>query len=175
MTAISPRHAGKPNFQHFDRRFAPTVRLRTEGTDHLIAAAEAAGVPHVVAQSYADWNGLREGGWVKTEDDPLDPLEIQVSIEEHELNGQPGAIFRDREGRVLNTWTVDVLDGRIQAIRTVLNPEKLGHVGPVATPTPCCTRRARLGGTTAEPRSHSPTAAGRCGCPRTGCGGRTCA
>ncbi len=58
--------------------------------------------------------------------------EIQVSIEEHELNGQPGAIFRDREGRVLNTWTVDVLDGRIQAIRTVLNPEKLGHVGPVA-------------------------------------------
>ncbi len=58
--------------------------------------------------------------------------EIQVCIEEHELNGQPGAIFRDREGRVLNTWTVDVLDGRIQAIRTVLNPEKLGHVGPVA-------------------------------------------
>jgi RNA polymerase sigma-70 factor (ECF subfamily) len=58
--------------------------------------------------------------------------EIQVSIEEHELNGQPGAIFRDRDGRVLNTWTVDVLDGRIQAIRTVLNPEKLGHVGPVA-------------------------------------------
>jgi RNA polymerase sigma-70 factor (ECF subfamily) len=57
---------------------------------------------------------------------------IDVTIEEHVLNGQPGAIFRDREGRVLNTWTVDVLDGRIQAIRTVLNPEKLGHVGPVA-------------------------------------------
>jgi RNA polymerase sigma-70 factor (ECF subfamily) len=58
--------------------------------------------------------------------------EIEVTIEQHELNGQPGAIFRDREGRVLNTWTVDILDGRIQAIRTVLNPEKLGHVGPVA-------------------------------------------
>ena len=57
---------------------------------------------------------------------------IDVTIEQHVLNGQPGAIFRDREGRVLNTWTVDVLDGRIQAIRTVLNPEKLGHVGPVA-------------------------------------------
>jgi RNA polymerase sigma-70 factor (ECF subfamily) len=57
---------------------------------------------------------------------------IDVTIERHELNGQPGAIFRDRDGRVLNTWTVDVLDGRIQAIRTVLNPEKLGHVGPVA-------------------------------------------
>ena len=57
---------------------------------------------------------------------------IDVTIEQHVLNGQPGAIFRDREGRVLNTWTVDILDGRIQAIRTVLNPEKLGHVGPVA-------------------------------------------
>jgi RNA polymerase sigma-70 factor, ECF subfamily len=57
---------------------------------------------------------------------------IEVTIERHELNGQPGAIFRDREGLVLNTWTVDVLDGRIQAIRTVLNPDKLGHVGPVA-------------------------------------------
>ena len=58
--------------------------------------------------------------------------DIDVTIERHELNGQPGAIFRDREGLVLNTWTVDVLDGRIQAIRTVLNPDKLGHVGPVA-------------------------------------------
>jgi RNA polymerase sigma-70 factor (ECF subfamily) len=58
--------------------------------------------------------------------------DIEVTIERHELNGQPGAIFRDREGLVLNTWTVDVVDGRIQAIRTVLNPEKLGHVGPVA-------------------------------------------
>ncbi len=58
--------------------------------------------------------------------------DIDVTIERHELNGQPGAIFRDREGLVLNTWTVDVLDGRIQAIRAVLNPEKLGHVGPVA-------------------------------------------
>jgi nucleoside-diphosphate-sugar epimerase len=74
MTAISAAHAGKPDFRHFDRWFAPTNRLRTDGTDHLLAAAEATGVPHVVAQSYADWNGIREGGWVKTEEDPLDPL-----------------------------------------------------------------------------------------------------
>jgi nucleoside-diphosphate-sugar epimerase len=75
MTAISATHAGKPDIRHFDRWFAPTVRLRIEGTDHLVAAAEATGVPHVVSQSYADWNGRREGGWVKTEDDPLDLLE----------------------------------------------------------------------------------------------------
>jgi nucleoside-diphosphate-sugar epimerase len=58
-----------------DRWFATTNRLRTEGTDHLLAAAEAAGVSHVVAQSYAGWNGIRRGGWVKTEEDPLDLYE----------------------------------------------------------------------------------------------------
>ncbi len=74
MTAISPTHAGKPDIKHMDRWFAPTIRLRTEGTDHLLAAAEATGVSHFVAQSYGSWNGIREGGWVKTEDDRLDPL-----------------------------------------------------------------------------------------------------
>jgi nucleoside-diphosphate-sugar epimerase len=73
MTAIAPAHAGKPDFKHFDRWFAPTNRLRTEGTDHLLAAAEVTGVSHFVAQSYASWNGIRKGGWVKTEEDLLDP------------------------------------------------------------------------------------------------------
>ena len=53
-------------------------------------------------------------------------------VEPHEVNGQPGAIFRDRDGKVLSTWMFDVLDGRIQTIRTVNNPDKLGHVGPVS-------------------------------------------
>jgi len=59
-------------------------------------------------------------------------VRIGVVVEPHEVNGQPGAIFRDRDGKVLSTWTLDVLDGRIQTIRTVINPDKLGHVGPVA-------------------------------------------
>jgi nucleoside-diphosphate-sugar epimerase len=74
MTAIAPAHAGKPDMKHFDRWFATTNRLRTEGTDHLLVAAEAAGVSNFVAQSYGSWNGIREGGWVKTEEDPLDPM-----------------------------------------------------------------------------------------------------
>ncbi|MGP3929522.1 NAD-dependent epimerase/dehydratase family protein [Nonomuraea sp. KM88] len=69
MTAIS----GKPDIKHFDRWFATTNRLRVEGTDHLLTAAEAAGVTHFVAQSYGAWNGIRTGGWVKVEEDPLDP------------------------------------------------------------------------------------------------------
>jgi nucleoside-diphosphate-sugar epimerase len=72
MTGISLAHAGKPDLKHFDRWAVPTIRLRTEGTDHLLAAAEAADVSHFVAQGYANWNGIREGGWVKTEQDPLD-------------------------------------------------------------------------------------------------------
>jgi len=74
MTGISMAHAGKPDLKHFDRWAEPTIRLRVEGTDHLLAAAEATGVRHFVAQGYANWNGIREGGWVKTEDDPLDPM-----------------------------------------------------------------------------------------------------
>jgi len=53
-------------------------------------------------------------------------------VEPHEVNGQPGAIFRDRDGKVLSTFALDILDGRIQTIRSVINPDKLGHVGPVA-------------------------------------------
>jgi RNA polymerase sigma-70 factor, ECF subfamily len=53
-------------------------------------------------------------------------------VEPHEVNGQPGAIFRDRDGKVINTLAFDILDGRIQTIRAVINPDKLGHLGPVA-------------------------------------------
>jgi RNA polymerase sigma-70 factor (ECF subfamily) len=57
---------------------------------------------------------------------------IDVSFAPHEVNGQPGAVFRDRDGRVLHTLALDILDGRIQAVRAVINPDKLGHLGPVA-------------------------------------------
>ncbi len=56
-----------------DRAFAGTNRLRTEGTDALLAAAREAGVRRFVAQSFASYRYAREGGPVKTEDDPLDP------------------------------------------------------------------------------------------------------
>ena len=59
--------------RNFDRAFAQTNRLRTEGVDALLAAAREADVRRFVAQSYASARSMREGGWVKTEDDPLDP------------------------------------------------------------------------------------------------------
>ncbi|HEY6779784.1 MAG TPA: NAD(P)-dependent oxidoreductase [Thermoleophilaceae bacterium] len=59
------------DMRHFDRGFAATNRLRTEGTDNLLAAARAAGARRFVAQSFGGWPYAREGGPVKTEDDPL--------------------------------------------------------------------------------------------------------
>jgi nucleoside-diphosphate-sugar epimerase len=69
MTAL----AETPDLRRFDRWFATTNALRTTGTRHLLAAAQASGVGKVVAQSYIGWNSSRSGGPVKTEDDPLDP------------------------------------------------------------------------------------------------------
>jgi nucleoside-diphosphate-sugar epimerase len=65
--------AGVTNLRRFDKGFAATNRLRTEGTDHLLEAARAAGARRFVAQSYAGWPFARTGGPVKTEEDPLDP------------------------------------------------------------------------------------------------------
>ena len=59
-------------------------------------------------------------------------LRIGGVVEPREVNGQPGAIFRDRDGRVFNALALDILDGQIQMVRAVLNPDKLRHVGPVA-------------------------------------------
>jgi 2-alkyl-3-oxoalkanoate reductase len=70
LTALSSM-TGNP--RKFAEDFALTNRLRTEGTDHLLAAARAAGARRFVAQSYAGWPYAREGGPVKSEDDPLDP------------------------------------------------------------------------------------------------------
>jgi hypothetical protein len=76
MTAIAPAHAGKPDLKHFDRWFGPTIRLRTEGTDHLMASGrgDRRAARHR-ARATPTGTASREGGWVKTEEDPLDTLE----------------------------------------------------------------------------------------------------
>jgi RNA polymerase sigma-70 factor (ECF subfamily) len=64
------------------------------------------------------------------------PVLIQVGVthELHEVNGQPGAIFRDREGRVLHTMVLEVRDGQVLTVRGISNPDKLAHLGPVSDP-----------------------------------------
>jgi nucleoside-diphosphate-sugar epimerase len=74
MTGLSEPHAGRPSLRNPDRFFAATNRLRTEGTDHLLAAAQASGVTSFVAQSAGIFNGTRQGGLIKTEEDPLEAV-----------------------------------------------------------------------------------------------------
>lgn len=69
LTAIAPG----TNFKRLDRDFVLTNRLRTEATDTMLAAGRLAGARRFVAQSFCGWPFAREGGPVKTEDDPLDP------------------------------------------------------------------------------------------------------
>ena len=61
------------NPRHLDRDLAPTNRLRTESTDHLLSAGQAVGVRRFVAQSFVSLSYARTGGPIKTEEDPLDP------------------------------------------------------------------------------------------------------
>lgn len=94
MTAISAHHAGKPDIKHPDKWFAITNRLRSEGTDNLLAAARAAGVGHFVAQGYASWNGDPAGGPAQTEDEPQNLMSGTASY--------PGLqILHDVEEKVL--------------------------------------------------------------------------
>ncbi|WP_406085033.1 RNA polymerase sigma-70 factor [Streptomyces virginiae] len=57
---------------------------------------------------------------------------VGVTAEPHDVNGEPGAIVRDPDGQVLHILAFEILDGRIGTIRSVVNPDKLAHLGPVA-------------------------------------------
>lgn len=57
---------------------------------------------------------------------------VGVTLRQHEVNGLPGAVLCDRDGRTVGIWSLETLDGRIVTIRSIMNPDKLTHVGPVA-------------------------------------------
>ncbi|MBS0421673.1 MAG: NAD(P)-dependent oxidoreductase [Proteobacteria bacterium] len=76
--------ANAPDLKHFDREFALTNRLRTEGADYLIAAARQVGTARLIVQSYTGWPNAREGEAIKSESDPLDatpPREMTRTLE----------------------------------------------------------------------------------------------
>jgi RNA polymerase sigma-70 factor (ECF subfamily) len=59
-------------------------------------------------------------------------LTHELSVERHEINGQAGAVVRTAHGEVVNVFALDIADGKVQAVRSVINPDKLRHLGPVA-------------------------------------------
>ncbi len=91
------------DLRHFDRDFALTNRLRTEGTDHLLKAGRAVGVRRFVAQSYAAWPYVRSGGPVKTEEDPFDPTPPR------EMRGSFQAIVHLEEAVLGADWTEGIV------------------------------------------------------------------
>ncbi len=91
------------DMRHFDRDFALTNRLRTEGTDHLLSAGHAVGVRRFVAQSYGAWPYARTGGPVKSEEDPFDPSPARAMRKSF-------AAIRHLETAVLGTdWTEGIV------------------------------------------------------------------
>jgi 2-alkyl-3-oxoalkanoate reductase len=112
------------DYKHFDDEFAMTNRLRTEGTDNLLAAAKAAGARRFIIQSYGNWNYARSGATAKTEDDPLDPtppanqtksIEAIRYLERAVLgaDGIEGVVLR--YGSLYGPGTVFAADGYIAA------------------------------------------------------------
>jgi nucleoside-diphosphate-sugar epimerase len=129
MTALSVAHAGRPNPRKVDRFFRTTNRLRSEGIDHLLAAAAATGVAHVVSQSHASMNGSRTGGWVKTEEDPLEVLEGTKAINHLEtaVARTGGAVLRYG-----GFYGPGAHDEQIQLVRKRLFPLVGGGTGYVS-------------------------------------------
>jgi 2-alkyl-3-oxoalkanoate reductase len=116
---------GLSDLKHFDRSFAQTNRLRTEGTDNLLAAAREAGVGKFVAQSFASCGRYaREGGPVKSEDDPLDTTPVPAMREtmaaadylDKAVTGAGGVALR------YGTFYGDPDDVLVEAVRAQMFP-----------------------------------------------------
>jgi RNA polymerase sigma-70 factor (ECF subfamily) len=98
---------------------AEDVVLQGDGGGKVPALARSLHGARRVAQTLVAWS--KTGALVPG-----------VSIRQVEVNGQPGGIALDEEDRVISVMALDIADGRIQGIRSIVNPDKLGHVGPVA-------------------------------------------
>jgi nucleoside-diphosphate-sugar epimerase len=110
--------------RNMDRAFAQTNQLRTDGTDALLAAAREAGVDRVVAQSFASMRHAREGGMVKTENDPLDSAPLRGARESSAAMRHLDEAVTDFGGIVLRYggFYGAVNDGLIEPVRKRMFP-----------------------------------------------------
>jgi len=124
MTALSPTHVGKTSPRQ-PAYFETTNRLRGEGTNHLLAAAEACGSCHVVAQSAAIFNCTSEGGPIKTEDDPLEVVGGEAVCRlENAVTKSGGAVLR--YGAL---YSADAIEGWVALVRKRMFPIVGGGTG----------------------------------------------
>lgn len=97
---------------------AADVQLTGDGGGKVPALARTLRGRSVVANTLAIWSRMIGRA-------------PEVSVHPVEVNGGPGALFRDGQQRVVGVWALDIAGGEITTIRSVVNPEKLGHLGPV--------------------------------------------
>jgi nucleoside-diphosphate-sugar epimerase len=150
------------DLRHFDRTFAITNRLRTEGTDHLLAAARENGVKRFLAQSFCGWPYARVGGTIKSEDDPLDadpPPELRRSLyairhleDAVTRSTQPegivlryGAFYGPRTGVFDGHFVDQVRRRRVPVIGTGDGWWSFLHVDDAASATAAAIERGRSG------------------------------
>jgi RNA polymerase sigma-70 factor (ECF subfamily) len=96
---------------------ASDVQLHGDGGGKVPAISRPLSGVRIVAGAISKWGviGNAAGGY----------------FERIEVNGQPGAIMRDRQGRVINTIALEIVDGRVEALYSVANPDKINHLGEV--------------------------------------------
>jgi RNA polymerase sigma-70 factor (ECF subfamily) len=129
-------------------RFEASRRARDELAARFFAAAKEGDLDGLVTMLAGDVVVYGDGGgkapqWTRPIVGPQRVAQLFAGLgrqaavlglayEPHQVNGQPGALVRDRDGRVVSVFVLDIADGLVQTIRSVINPDKLHHLGPVA-------------------------------------------
>ena len=101
-----------------ERMLAKDVALHGDGGGKAPAIGRALMGASKVAHALATWGRIGH--------------RVDAKARRVEINGQPGALFTDGEGNLISAISLEIVDGRIQAVHSVVNPDKIGHLGPVA-------------------------------------------
>jgi RNA polymerase sigma-70 factor (TIGR02957 family) len=125
--------AEEGDMETLEALLAEDVELHGDGGGRVPALARSLHGRRRVAGTLATWLKIarRAGG---------------VDVRRAEINGQPGAVIADADGSLIGVWSLDIAEGRIQSIRSIVNPDKLSHLGPVSGLTAMLERAGRREG-----------------------------